>query len=238
MRMYPKILRGNPEQIFRTFRTGVSNTVQNNRPINYKAFSCELNDICEVFEKEHRQKELNRVAMRFAESLVGLGNQSLAGIVYSVLIKLNQNNPEIVEQLAIKALAIAKRQHDPIHTMARANDLKRIYKVAAPGSEKHLKALYTAKRALVDICSNYEKVKLRYQSVSTKMKPLEKYEIMLASIRVEISKAIKSKTPQLAESELTSARETFLKLNHGDRVEEIDKLLSSLQKINLKNSCK
>ena len=127
-------IQPNPEEIFKTFRHNVAQDIKRNNEINYKAFSCRLNDISDTFEMQNKRKDLNRVAMRFAEMLVGLGNNNLAGIVYSFLIKLNQENAKLVEELATKALAIAKRQHDPIHTMARANDLKRIYKITEPGS--------------------------------------------------------------------------------------------------------
>lgn len=228
MKISPKITIP-PVETFKNFRNRVSYNIKENKQINLKSFACDLNDICNIFEAKHQRKDLNRVSSRFAESLVNLGQPSLAGIVYSTLIKLNEGNIKLIEELATKALAIAKRQHDPIHIMARANDLKRVYKIIAPGSEQHLKALYTTKRALVDICINYKETKRKYKSVTAKMKPLEQYEIMLASIRTEIAKVIKTKEPKTAKLELLSARESFQKLELEDKVQEVDKILKGLK---------
>ncbi len=111
--------------------------------------------------------------------------------------------------------------------MARANDLKRIYKITEPGSDKHIKILYEIKRALSGICKNYESTQKRYMSVSTKMKPRKQYEIMLANIKTEIGEIIRFKDPKLAEEELQSAREMFIKLGYTDKVEKINKLLGN-----------
>ena len=41
------------------------------------------------------------------------------------MIRLNPKHTTVVEQVATNALAIAKRLNDPVHIMARANDLKK-----------------------------------------------------------------------------------------------------------------
>ena len=60
--------------------------------------------------------------------------------MYSLLLRINPKNSPIIEQIARNALLIAKRLHDPVHIMARANDLKEIYKITENGSKKHLKS--------------------------------------------------------------------------------------------------
>ena len=104
------------------------------------------------------------------------------------MIRLNPKHTTVVEQVATNALAIAKRLNDPVHIMARANDLKEIYRISQPGSAKHLKSLQTEKRALNDICNNYQNVQKRYRTLSRKMRPVEAYELKLAAIRYEIAK--------------------------------------------------
>lgn len=215
------------EHIYKTFANGVKKQISQNKTIKPMSYSCKLHDVGAIFEQQNQIPTLNRLWSRLAEFLVSCGENSLAGITYSFLIKINRNNIQIVEELATKALAIAKRQHDPVHTMARANDLKRIYKITEPGSDKHIKILYEIKRALSGICKNYESTQKRYMSVSTKMKPRKQYEIMLANIKTEIGEIIRFKDPKLAEEELQSAREMFIKLGYTDKVEKINKLLGN-----------
>lgn len=213
-------------KLYEKFTSGIKKDISANRPINYKSFSCRLNDVSKAFEQQNNKADFNRIMSRFAEFLVSKDNKSLAGIVYSLLIKLNQNNPKILEELATKALKIAKQQHDPVHTMARANDLKRIYKITQPESDKHIKILYDIKRSLTDICTNYDKAKSRYKSVRAKLKPVEQYEIMLGSIKLEIGKALLNKDKKLAIEELQSAYEIFSRYKHSDKLEIIEKTLA------------
>lgn len=229
MKIYFTPLDTRLSNLYKTFSQSVKSDISKKKTINPKNYSCKLHDIGRVFEQENKTSDLNRMTARLAEYLVSTKCDGLAGITYSFLIKLNKDNPKIVEEMATKALAIAKRQHDPVHIMARANDLKRIYKITEPGSDKHIKILYEIKRALTTICTNYESTRNRYRSVSTKMKPRQQYEIMLASIKIEIGRALKVNNPKLAKEELLSSREFFLKVNYPDKLEEIDKLLKYLQ---------
>ncbi len=215
----------NPNQIYKTFANEVKKQISQHKTIKPISYSCSLHDIGAIFEQRNQIQPLNRLYSNLAEFLVSCGESSLAGITYSFLIKLNKNNAQLIEKFATKALAIAKRQHDPVHIMARANDLNKIYRITEPGSDKHIKILYEIKRALAGICKNYESTQKRYMSVSTKMKPRKQYEIMLANIKTEIGELLRFKDPKLAEEELLSAREIFTKLGYTDKIKQINKLL-------------
>ena len=129
----------------KSFETFSYNTIRSTKlakPINPLLFSNQLREIGDIFVKENKKDWMNSLTKKLAETLVSLKNHQLAGRVYSYLIKFNKGNRELVEEYATNALIIAKRLHDPVHTMARANDLKEIYKYTQPNSDKHLSVLY------------------------------------------------------------------------------------------------
>lgn len=202
--------------------------LKRNFKINTSDFSEELTVLGINFEKQNQKPVLNKAAKKLAETIVSLGDNNLAGIVYSFLIKFNEGNAKLVEELATNALAIAKRQHDPVHIMARANDLKEIYKVVSPKSDKLLDVLYTEKRALKDIVTNYDNVQKRHNTITKKMKPVGVYEVKLASVKYDIGKLLVDKDPNLAKSELQESMEIYEKYGVGPVYENAKSLLEKL----------
>ncbi len=219
-----------PKQALLLLEERITKSLERKESVNLTKFSCELNDIGDAFISRSEIECLNKHGKRFAESLVKLGDSNLAGIVYSLIIRLNPKQTQVIEQTATNALAIAKRFNDPIHIMARANDLKEIYKLCQPGSKKHLKTLQTEKRALVDICTNYEGVKKRYRSVRREMRPVKSYELKLAAIRFEIAEIIQKENKHNAIEELLEAQKIMEKYGSGRLSKEIEKLLAQLKK--------
>ena len=161
----------NPVASFDIFSQKVTKSIKKKEKVDASTFSCELMGIGDVFEKQGKKPVMNKMAQRLAETLVNMGDSNLSGIIYSFLIKFNKDNAKIAEQIALNALAIANRQKDSIHIMARSYDLKEIYKQTEYGSEKHLKALYGEKRALKDIVTNYDNVIKKYRTVTREAKP-------------------------------------------------------------------
>ena len=218
----------NPKKAFDLFESHITKTLKNNRKVNQETFYLQLNAICNEFKNKSQIDLMNKNIKRFAETLVSLGNGTLASIIYSLLIKLNLDNPKLLEGLALNGLAIAKRFNDPIHIMARCEDLRRLYVTNGVQDEKFVKVLYEEKRALNSICTNYERAQGRYKSIRREMKPLKNYQIMLGAIKIQIAKAIKDKSPKDAMQELKSAYE-LLKID-GDKkfINEIPPLLDEL----------
>ena len=153
----PKFIHKNPVKAYGEFRQKVVTNVTNQQPINCDTFYAEFKAFTVAFGQNKKTQELNIISRSLIEFLVNKKQDNLAGIAYSVLIKMNEKNPKAVEELALKALAIATRFNDPVHKMARANDLANIYSKSERGSERHVKYLRIANRALMDICKNYEK---------------------------------------------------------------------------------
>ena len=77
------------------------------------------------------------------EFLVSKNLDDFAGIVCSILLKLNKNtnNLKILEDLAKRGMAIARRTQDVVHIAARAGDINAVLRQKNPGSELHLKYL-------------------------------------------------------------------------------------------------
>ena len=177
----------NPVASFDIFSQKVTKSIKKKEKVDASTFSCEL-------------------------MLVNMGDSNLSGIIYSFLIKFNKDNAKIAEQIALNALAIANRQKDSIHIMARSYDLKEIYKQTEYGSEKHLKALYGEKRALKDIVTNYDNVIKKYRTVTREAKPKETYELMLCDNIFEIIEILKKKEPKRALEELNQLQEAVSRI--------------------------
>lgn len=217
------------KQKFETFSQNVILRTKEKKVINPLTFSNQLREMGDYFVNKEQKEDLNRYSKRFAETLVSEKCLELAGRVYSFLIKFNKGNKKYVEEFATNALIIAKRLHDPVHIMARANDLKEIYKYTQPFGDKHMKALFDEKRALNTIIKDYEGAKKRYVSLHTEMKPVERYEEKLAAIKVEIAEAlIKREDTGAAKIELKEALEMYEKLGKGPNSEKAENILKNL----------
>ncbi len=228
----PKQIQKNPVKAFDVFRNQITRNINSSKTLNQKSFYAELGEIGDAFVAKNRLQEMNKKSNGLAEFLVSKGYNNLAGTVYSFLIKLNANNPEEVEKLATKGLAIAKRYNDPVHIMARANDLRKIYSQTDPNSEKLLKILYIEKRALVSICKNYESSKNRYKTMEREMKPLENYEILLGKVKLQIAQFLKDKNKPQALDELTGAIEILNKYEMKNLLESAEKVLTEMNSYN------
>ena len=218
----------NSKNAFDIFEKKVTKIISNKGDVDYNSFSGKLNYFLSKYTNTDEVNKMNKNLVKFAEKLINLGKDSLAEIIYSFLIKANSNNPELVERFAINGLAIAKRFNDPVHIMARCENLRRIYSVTEPGSEKLLKVLYEEKRALNYISKNYQGAQNRFKTLKSEMKPPENYQIMLGAIKIQIAKIIKNSKPNEAINELKEAKELLGKNKNGELLQEVDKLLSEI----------
>ncbi|CCZ50254.1 TPA: hypothetical protein CPT92_08825 [Candidatus Gastranaerophilales bacterium HUM_13] len=222
----------NPVASFDIFSQKVTKSIKKKEKVDASTFSCELMGIGDVFEKQGKKPVMNKMAQRLAETLVNMGDSNLSGIIYSFLIKFNKDNAKIAEQIALNALAIANRQKDSIHIMARSYDLKEIYKQTEYGSEKHLKALYGEKRALKDIVTNYDNVIKKYRTVTREAKPKETYELMLCDNIFEIIEILKKKEPKRALEELNQLQEAVSRIKQqGTKEKNLRRIKELSEKI-------
>lgn len=221
-------LNKNPKAAFDIFTQKITKSIKKKENIDLSAFSHELHAIGDIFEKQNNKKQMNNISKNFAQQLVGMKENNLAGIIYSFLIKFNLENNNLVKELATNALAIAKRFHDPVHIMARTRNLADIYHKTEPGSPQHLKILYEEKRAIRDVIKNYDNLGSRYKTVKTELKPIENYEQMLCMVLVSIAKIVKKTNPKQAIEELTLAQNVMSKYEKGNISYQIDRMLKEL----------
>lgn len=218
----------NSKNAFDIFEKKVTKIISNKGNVDSNSFSGELHCFEKKYTNNDEINKMNKNFEKFAEKLVNLGKDTLAGTIYSFLIKANSNNPKLVEHFAINGLAVAKRLNDPVHIMARCENLRRIYSVTEPQSEKLLKILYEEKRALNKISKNYQGAKNRFKTITTEMKPIENYQIMLASTKMQIAKIIKKSKPNEAINELIEAKELLSNNINEILLQKINKLLSEM----------
>ena len=221
-------LTQNPKSAFDIFTQKITRSVKRKDNIDLSDFSHELYTLGDVFEKQNNKELMNKASKNFAQQLVNLKEDNLAGIIYSFLIKFNEGNNELVKELATNALAIAKRFHDPVHIMARSRNLADLFHKTEPGSQNHLKMLYEEKRAIRDVIKNYDSIDKRYKTVKTQLKPIQNYEQMLCIVLVSIAKILKKTNPTQAIEELTLAENIMSKYEKGNLTYQIKRLLNEL----------
>ena len=219
----------NPQRAFDKFSSMVLNAAKREQEIDADSYFGTAKALSDEFINQNKSDILVNNIKKLAEKLTSMNSQDYASILYGVILKvLRDTNPKLVEPMARNALAIAERRHDPVHIMARGNDLAIIYKRTENGSENHLKALYTTKRALKDICTNYEGAQKRYKSGKREMKPLDNYKFMLAEKKYEIAKILINSNPNQAKIELEEANAILSEIGKTDFQNKVQKLLSKI----------
>lgn len=231
LKFNPKTIENSPIKAYDAYAQNVIKAIKRNAVVDKASFSRELHELADSFINQNAQEQMNKKSAWLAESLVALKADDLAGIVYSFLVKLNYGSPKLREKFAINALAIATRQKDSIHIMARANDLKELYKLTAKGSDKHIKVLYQEKRALQDIIKNYDKLKSERKTIAKDLVPIEGYQKKLAAIKFELGELLMRRDPVLAKVELQESKEIYSQFGAGSYTEKAELLLKKLELI-------
>ena len=174
--------------VYNKFYKNLTRSINANKVVQRDEFSAKFHSLSDHFEKEKKTDEFTKLSKGLMSFLVHKKMDDLAGIVCSVLIKINEDNPDIAEDLAIRGIAIARRMHDPIHIASRACSLNKILRFREPGSERHIKYLRIENKALKDICKNYDNdVTNRFKTISSKPAPLINYEVKLCGVKLDIA---------------------------------------------------
>lgn len=227
----PKDIYRNPRKSYDRFYQTVTRAVKKEEEIDSSNFYAGFRTFAEVYKKRANPDELVKLSGNLVAYLVNKGQEELASIAYSVLIKLNKNNPKAVEDLALKGLAIAKRTKDPIHIFSRARNLAELYEKTNPGCEAHVKYLRVANKALKDVCRNYyTTAESRFRKISRDLKPLENYEFLLCATKLDIAKYTYKQDLCNARNELILAKELLEKNKNS-------KNLISLEMLKQKAEC-
>jgi hypothetical protein len=157
-------------------------------------------------------------AARLADGLNHRGLDDFAGIIYSNLVKLPNISPKQREIYAQRALEVAQKQGDLLHTLARIVDLKRVYK--DNGRKRQvIDTLLLEEKQLIAIIKDFEKTKQSYRTYNRGVNTLEIYQQRLAMARVDIAKGLMHSNPEAAERKLQLAIPIF---EHFGREKELN----------------
>lgn len=209
----------NPNKTFDVFSQRVLKNIKRGQRLNLQDFTKELTSFEDCFEAN--KNILNKKSKNLAETLVSLNKDSMASIVYNFLIKVNNGNIKLIEEFATNALKIAKRLNDPVGIMARANDLREVYKVFPPKNDKFMSILYDEKHALNKIINNFDNL----QKQNKNLKPKESYQALLADVKFDIGTRHNDKN--IAKQELSEAKTIYIKLGLDEKASKC-KLSDSL----------
>lgn len=224
----PKISPDKVRKNFEIFLSQTEKKLNRGQKTDIKDFSTDLYRFSSAFEKTPEADILVKKANQFAEKFTSNGNNNFAGVIYSFLLKVVKN-PKIVETLAVKQLAIAKRTNDPIHIMARTADIRKVYQEIAPNSPEHLKWLREEVRSIRKVINHYEHSTKNFKSVSRDVRPKEFYEEMLGFILVDVGKILKKQSPKEAMPVMLEAKEIFAKLNNEKALDFVNQLIKETE---------
>lgn len=216
----------NLSQTMRIFTKFLS---ENNAAITPKVFSEEFGKIQKQFLIAKQKDMFCKEADLLARDLVKDEKIDFAGIVLSALCKLTQFIPDQLEKYATKGLRVAEMNNDPIHMMARLNDLRNLYFRKPDKLHQYLGVLHKQEQCLKEIIGNYCGALESFHTVQRHPAPKKDYELMLAHIQTEISKITKRKHPQEAKERLIEARQTFEKRGYHKNIDYIDMLLNEIE---------
>ena len=221
----PILIEKNVLKAFRKLTKNVNHSIRQGKPVDQRSLFASMMSLGDRFELQGQHHLMNTKSANFAEALVSKKQYNLASIIYGILIKNNGGNPFLLEYFGQKALAAAKKTKDPIHIMARADDLNRLYRVTEYGSKKHFKVLVDEEKALKTIISDYDLAVDNYRTISREPLPIEHYEFMLCGIKMEIAKIKMNSNPIFAINELKDAQIMMRKYGYGTITRRIKSLL-------------
>lgn len=221
----PILIERNALKAFRQLTRNINHRIQQGQIVNPKSLYASLMSLGDRFELQGQHHVMNLQSSNFAEKLVAQGQYNLASIIYGILLKSNEKNPFLLEHFGQKALAAARKTNDPIHIMARADDLNNLYRITEYGSSKHYKVLTEEKKALENIVYNYKRAIRKYKTISREPLPLDHYEFMLCGIKMEIAKIKMDTNPLLVINELEEAEKLMNKYGYGTITRRIQSLL-------------
>ncbi len=197
--------------------------------ISPQDFSEKFQLIQKKYLKSSERDAFLRESETLADTMVNREQYDFAGILLSKLCKLTRYIPEELEPFAYRGLEVAKRNNDPIHAMARLNDLRQVYFRVYDKFPQYIKVLFEQEKCLKNILGDYSRATESFRCLARKPAQKREYELMLAHVQTDIGKVTKRKSPVSAKEKLLEARDFFGKNGYSQHVEYIDMLLSEIE---------
>ncbi len=222
----PKVISVSIAPTFKRFSAFV---LDNQSQLSPKVFAEEFGKIQRHYMIEKQCDAFCSEADGLAAKLVEQKNNDFAGIIMSALCKLTEFMPNQLEKFAMNGYEIAKANGDPIHMMARLNDLRKVYYRRPEKLYQYIQVLYKQEKCLKELTNHYETLSETHKTVTRRLAPKKDYKQMLAHVQTEIGKLTKKKHPQDAQKKLLSAREIFESRGNKQNVQYIDMLLREIE---------
>lgn len=217
-----KIITGPISTLDKKFSSFTRNTITRGKPNEIYVISQ-----LQKFQKSYSQNGFFKdFLLRLEDFALGMEDNNfldLAGIVFSKLAKM-PTTPELKEQFLRGGLRVAKKQRDPIHTLARIVDLKKLFEQEEAPSKRY-RMLFQEEKALETIIEDFAGAQSGHKTVSKKYSPVQKYKLQLARCKVDIAKRL---APQEAFPRLAAARDIFAELGRDNELGFVEKLILKL----------
>lgn len=204
---------------------------QKGHKVSPQDFAEKFRLIQKKYLKSNERDAFLRESEIFADKMLDKNQYDFAGILLSSLCKLTRYNPDELESFAYRGLELAKVNNDPIHAMARLNDLRQIYFRVYDKFPQYLKILFEQEKCLKQILNDYDGAQESFRSVVKKPASKQDYEMMLAHVQTDIGKVTKRKNPIFAQEMLLQAREFFERKGIERHVKYIDMLLGEIENL-------
>lgn len=217
-----KINRINPEEIpLSKILSNVERYMDKSHinSVKPEAFAYDLFLAGEKCNTPEKSNLLNNCLTVLADKMLNAKQDNLAGIIYSFLIKFNNDNPIILKQLIPKSLKIAKMQKDSVHVAARTGELCNLYKAYQIHGSNYMACLALRKKALSKICSDYDAAGKNYRTISRQMNKKDTYIELLVRTKCDIAEELRITNKHDARKELLSAYNDMQKMSEKYRTE-------------------
>jgi len=203
--------------------------LQNRKMVSHRVFAEEYGKLERYYIKHHEEDKFNKESNVLLERLLKEQELDFAGIVISILCKLNQSNPRYLEYFAQKGYNLSKIKGDYVHMMARLNDLRKLYIDCKERLFDYIQILYKQEKCLLQLTRNYPETSSNFRTVNRQIASREAYEHMLAFIQTEIAKLTRKKHPHHAIKKLISAQEIFRKNRNTRSLNYINGLIREIE---------
>lgn len=216
------------EKNFEIYTNQIEKALKKGQKTDLKDFTTQLHNYTALFERAPETDKLVKKTSLMAERIVGYGKLDFASVIYSFLLKTVKNQ-KLIEDIAMKQLALAKRINDPIHIMARTADIRKIYQEISPKSPEHIKWMRAEIKSIRRVINHYEHSKNNYQTITRNPQPKEFYEKLLGTTLVDLGKILKQKEPKEALPLFEEAQEIFKKQDMKDSLNFTKVLIQETQ---------
>ena len=176
------------QKTLQTMQNYIYNPFSKDHQIKPELLAHDLYRVSEKCNTSQLKTLFNNTFVNIAQRMIEAQQNNFAGIIYSFLIKTNQENIPFLKTITTKALKCAQKQNDSVHIATRAAELANLYKDTEP--DKYLTYMTMARNALKDVCENYDTIGKNFNTISRSLNTKEAYLFKL--IRTDLDIVLKN----------------------------------------------